>query len=224
MREEEMRKIRLLIVEKCPATRACVRALLDSRPDVEVVGEADSGREALTKSSALNPDIVLLNGSSIPEAAWPDFAETLAAGSPRVRALLTALGDDTVHLGSLLETTKSVMERSVSEDQLMSALSQRWGATLPTVERPEEVQHKRPPRAAEDLLTARSRLSPREREVLLLLAEGYTNQEIAERIFRSIKTVETYRANIKRKLGLSSRADIVRYAWAGASQLNCSEQ
>ena len=209
-----MRKIRLLIVEKCPATRACVRALLDSLADVEVVGEAGSEREALTKASAVNPDIVLLNGRSISETAWPDFAEKLAGGPPKVRALLTALGDDTVHFGSLLETTMSVMERSVSEDQLMSALSQRWGATLPTVKRPEEVQHRQPPSATDASLIRGSLLSPREHEVLLLLAEGYANREIAEKLFRSIKTVETYRANIKRKLGLTNRAEIVRYVRA----------
>lgn len=68
---------------------------------------------------------------------------------------------------------------------------------------------------ADELPLARCpRLSPREHEVLLLLADGYTNREIAEKIFRSIKTVETYRANIKRKLGLRKRAEIVRYVRA----------
>ena len=66
----------------------------------------------------------------------------------------------------------------------------------------------------EPWLAGRPRLSPREHEVLLLLADGYTNREIAEKIFRSIKTVETYRANIKRKLELRNRADMVRYVRA----------
>jgi len=105
----------------------------------------------------------------------------------------------------------------VSEDQLMSALSQRWGATLPTVKRPEEVQHRQPPSATDASLIRGSLLSPREHEVLLLLAEGYANREIAESIFRSVKTVETYRASIKRKLGLRNRAEMVRYVRAVGS-------
>jgi DNA-binding CsgD family transcriptional regulator len=103
----------------------------------------------------------------------------------------------------------------MSENHQMNALSSTQDTSLPKDSLPK-VPHRRPTGALEALLSRGPRLSPREHEVLLLLAEGYTNREIAEKIFRSIKTVETYRANIKSKLGLHSRAEIVRYVRAGA--------
>ena len=178
-----MRNIRLLIADENPIARSRIIASVKSHPAVEVVGEAASGREALSKASTVNPDVVLVNIRSILDTGWLDFVERLARESPTVRAVLTGHGNDTEHLGSMLESAASATE------QLVSKPSGTRG----------------PPS------TGGSLLSPREHQVLLLLAEGYTNREIAERIFRSVKTVEAYRAHIKKKLGLRNRADIVHY-------------
>jgi len=207
-----MKTIRLLIADKNPIIRARVRTLAESHPDIEVVGEAASGRELLSKASALNPDFVLVNEVSIPETAWLDFIETLAQKSPTIKAVLAGLRADTEDLGSLLKTAVSVVEQSVSKDRVMVGLSLRRDAALPIVA--GQSRGVQVPRATESPTAAVPLLSPREHEVLLLLAEGYTNREIAEKIFRSSKTVEAYRTNIKKKLGLHTRAEIMLYVRA----------
>jgi two-component system, NarL family, response regulator NreC len=193
-----MRKVRLFVADKNLATRDRIRVLAKSRPDIEVVGEASSGREALAKASVLNPDVVLVNPVSIPETAWLDFVEILAKRSPAMRAVLAGLRDEAEYLASLLGSAVSVMKQPLGEDRLTIGLLLDRGVASPT-------------RGTGSPPTSGSLLSPREHEVLLLLAEGYTSQEIAEKIFRSVKTVETYRASIRRKLGLRNRAEIVHY-------------
>ena len=101
----------------------------------------------------------------------------------------------------------------MSENHPTHELSSRQDASPPMARLPQ-LPHRRTPGATETQPSRGPRLSPREHEVLLLLADGYTNREIAEKIFRSIKTVETYRANIKRKLELHNRSEIVRYVRA----------
>ena len=209
-----MRTIRLLIADKNPIVRARIRTLAESHPDIEVVGEAASGRELLSKASALNPDVVLINVVSIPETAWLDFIEILAQQSPAIKAVLTGPRDDTEDLGSLLKTAVSVVEQSVSKDRVMVGLSLRRDPAPPIAGLPAELRDVPVPRATGSPTAAVPLLSRREHEVLLLLAEGYTNREIAERIFRSLKTVEAYRTNIKRKLGLRNRAEIVLHVRA----------
>ena len=162
-----MRRIRLLIVNKNPATRTHLKTLVAQCPAVEVVGEAGSGSEAIRKVSAVTPDVVLL--SVMLEASLSAYVEKLEA---------------TPGMGQTAQAREKAKILSNSAA------------------------------APEPPLVRGSLLSPREREVLLLLAKGYTNREIADRIFRSVKTVETYRASIKRKLGLRNRAEIFRYARA----------
>jgi two-component system response regulator NreC len=210
----KIKRIRLLIADKGPVVRARIKTLAESHPDIEVVGEAASGRELLSKASALNPDVVSVNVVSIPETGWLDFIEILAQKSPTIKAVLVGPRDDTEDLGSLLKTAVSVVEQSVSQDRVMVGLSLRRDAALPIAGLPHEPRDVQVPRATGPPTAAVPLLSPREHEVLLLLAEGYTNREIAERIFRSSKTVEAYRANIKKKLGLRTRAEIVLYARA----------
>jgi len=183
-----------------------------------VVGEAASGRELLTKASALNPDVVLVNAASIPEVAWLDFVEILAQNSPAMRGVLTSLRDDTEHLGSLLKTATQAMEQPLNKDRLTIALSVTRDAPARTAGSPEKFRGMQMPGAVEPSLRGGSLLSPREHEVLLLLAEGYSNREVAERIFRSVKTVEAYRASVKKKLGLRNRSDIVHYVRELGSQ------
>jgi len=209
-----IRKIRLLIADRNPIVRARIRTLAESHPDLEVVGEAASGRELLSKASALNPDVVFVNMVSIPETAWLDFIEILAQTSPAIKAVLAGPRDETEDLGSLLKTAVSVVEQSVSKDRVMVALSLRRDAALPIARLPDELLEVQAPSATGSPTATVPLLSPREHEVLLLLAEGYTNREIAERIFRSLKTVEAYRANIKKKLGLRNRAEIVLHVRA----------
>ena len=209
-----MRKIRLLIADKNPIVRARIRTLAESHPDIEVVGEAASGRELLSKASALNPDVVLINVVSIPETAWLDFIEVLAQKSPAIKAVLTGPRDDTEDFGSLLKTAVSVVEQSVSENRVMVGLSLRRDAALPTARLPGQSGDVPVPRATGSPTATVPLLSPREHEVLLLLAEGYTNREIAERIFRSLKTVEACRTNIRKKLGLRNRAELVLHVRA----------
>lgn len=215
-----MRKTRVLIADESPVARGRIRTLVKSRPDIEVAGEAASEAEALSKASALNPDVVLVNMRSIPQTAWLDFVQRLARESPTLRAVLTALPDDAEHLSSLLETVVSMRDQSANRERLTITLSLRRDATLPITGLPAKFQTVQMAAAAKPSSVTGSPLSSRERQVLLLLAEGHSNREIAKMIFRSVKTVEAHRANIKKKLGLRNRADIVSYVRAAGLRRN----
>jgi two-component system response regulator NreC len=211
-----MRKIRVLIVDDNPAARVRLAAAIKSRKNFEIVGEAAGGQEALSKASAINPDVVLVGVSSVLQTAWLSFCERIARESRSVKAVLTVRGEDTENLRSLIDTVATLMERPISKDRL-TIISPR-GEMPPPITMPAHSGASGKKEETTPQLRKKGRLSERERQILLLLAEGYNNREIADRIFRSVKTVEAYRANIRRKLGLQNRAEIVQYVRAQNSQ------
>jgi two-component system, NarL family, response regulator NreC len=200
--------VRVLVVDDRPSARAGFVLLVSAEDDLEAVGEAGSADDALAEARALRPDVIVLDVGLCKQT---DIVRALAQEHPPGKVLVLSVQDEPQDLREALELGASgyVLKQAV-ETELVSAIREvaaggryvppELGARLIAAETAERR------RAEEDPL------SDREREVLRLLALGHTNQEIAEKLFISVRTVEAHRAHIMQKLRLSTRADLVRYA------------
>lgn len=205
------KSIRILLVDDHALFRAGLRALLDSEPDMEVVGEAGDGEEALERAADLSPDVVIMD-ISMPRMSGLDATRILHERDPDLRIVILTQHAEEIYLFSVLQAGAMgyVMKRSAETD-LMDAIR--------VVHRGEVYLYPKAVRMVLDGVVRNegappriTTLSERELEVLKLTAEGYTNQEIGEKLFLSPKTVDTYRHRVMVKLDLTRRAELVRFA------------
>ena len=202
--------ITVLLVDDHAILRAGLRRVLDAEDDIEVVAEAESGERAIFEALETKPDVgvvdVVMPGKSGIEAT-PELLKAV----PTMKILVLSMQDDPRYVRAAFEAgasgyvLKEAADTEVVDAVRTVAAGERYvhpalGARLVAA----EVEERR--RAEADPL------SEREREVLRLLALGHTNQEIAQMLYISVRTAETHRAHIMQKLGLSSRAELVRYA------------
>lgn len=213
-----MAKIRILIADDHAVLRAGLRMLVGAQADMEVVGEAADGDEAVRRVLETRPDVALLD-ITMPGIGGIKAIERIRQEAPETRVLVLTMHDVPAYLRSVLAAGGSgyVVKRAADTELLSAIRAVHRGRTVldPTLA-VRVVQRGLGRRAATGALGATgapvSPLSQREREVLDLVAQGYTNQQIADRLGLSVKTVETYRSRLVEKLGLRSRADLVRYA------------
>ncbi|HHX38871.1 MAG TPA: response regulator transcription factor [Armatimonadetes bacterium] len=208
-------KIRLLLADDHAVLRSGLRLLLSEQPDMEVVGEAADGEEAIEKTRELNPDILLLD-ITMPGIGGLDALDRIKKECPQVRIVVLTMHDDESYMERVMASGGSgYVLKKAADTELISAIRavHQGGVYLhPSMTRALVNQLQRRSAAEERQSRLESKLSEREREVLKLIAEGYTNKEIADMIFLSVKTVETHKAHIMDKLELRSRAELVRYA------------
>ncbi len=204
-------KIRVLLADDHAMLRAGLRALINQEPDMEVIGEAGDGHEAVAKTIELKPDVVVMD-IAMPRMTGLEAISAIRQAGVESRILVLTMHDEHQYLMQVLRLGGDgyVLKRS-ADTELMQAIRavQAGGAFLY-------------PSAAKALLedylrhsddrAGLERLTEREREVLKLTAEGYTNQEIANKLVISVKTVDTYRSRIMVKLNLHRRSELVRYA------------
>ena len=204
--------IRILIADDHGVLRAGLRALLNAEPDLEVVGEAADGDETLRLTRILEPDIVLLD-ISMPGCGGIEATRRLKALRASARVLILTVHEDAGLLQAAIQAGASgyIIKRAV-ESELVNAIQ--------AVSRGDLYVHPAMTRAllaGTDALSPDDRVAvetptPRELEVLRLIAQGYTNRQIAGKLTISVRTVESHRANLMDKLGLRSRVELVRYA------------
>jgi DNA-binding NarL/FixJ family response regulator len=203
-------RIRVLVVDDHAVVRTGLRRILDAEKDIESVGEAPNAERALFEALELKPDIVLLD-VVMPGKSGIEAMPSLLKALPDTRVLVLSMQDDPRYVREAFEAGASgYVLKEAADTEVVDAVravagGERYvhpalGARLIAAESEERK------RAASDPL------SEREREVLRLLALGHTNQEIAAQLYISVRTAETHRAHIMRKLGLASRAELVRYA------------
>jgi len=201
--------IRVLICDDHALLRSGLRRLLETHPELEVVGEAAQAEQAIAEAAALQPDVVLLD-VTLPGRSGIDALPDLMSAAPQARVLVLSMQDDPSYVRRAFAAgAHGYLLKEAADEELLEAVREvaggrRYlhpllGARLAVAE-PEHGEDGSDP------------LSDREREVLRLLALGHTNQEIAKLLFISVRTAETHRAHVMRKLGLSTRAEIVRYA------------
>lgn len=200
-----MSRVRILIADDHALVRSGLRALLAAQPDFEVVGEAEDGVAVVERTRRLKPDVVVMD-LTMPGRGGIKATEDLRSECPDARVVVLTMHDDEayVHLARLAGAAGFVLKKSLATELIRAIQTVHAGKThFPDVELPT-----RPPIGRTPLQL----ITEREREVLTLVALGHTNPEIADKLHISEKTVETHRAHIVEKLGLQSRADLVRFA------------
>ncbi|HLN32050.1 MAG TPA: response regulator transcription factor [Gemmataceae bacterium] len=212
-----MAKIRVLIADDHAIVRAGLRMLINPQLDMEVVGEAANGHEALCQACDINPDVLTLD-LTMPGGGGLKILEGLRQACPQTRVLALTMHEESSYLRAVLAAGGSgYVAKSAVDSELLAAIrSVAQGRTFVTMNLSDSETHQvlgdRAARSASAPRAPIQLLSPREQEVLKLLAQGYTNHEVGTRLCLSVKTIETHRAHIVDKLGLRSRADLTRYA------------
>ena len=212
-----MGKIRVLIADDHAILRAGLRLLINYQPDMEVVREAPDGNEALRQAREANPDVLTLD-LTMPGGGGLKTLEGLRQACPQTRVLVLTMHEEPSYLRAVLAAGGSgYVAKSAVDGELLAAIrSVAQGRTFVTMNLSDNGTHQvlgdQPTHTESPLQAPVKLLSSREQEVLKLLAQGYTNQEVGTQLFLSVKTIETYRARLADKLGLRSRADLTRYA------------
>jgi two-component system response regulator NreC len=202
--------VRIVLVDDHKVVRAGLRMLLESEDGLDVVDEAGDIRDAVFKVRRHKPDLILLD-VLLPDGNGVDAIGSLQAEAPDARVLILSMEDDAHHVRKAFGNGASgYVLKDAAEDELVAAVREvssggrylhpELGARLVQADMLERERAQSDP------------LSEREREVLRLLAQGHTNQEIAQSLYISVRTAETHRAHIMQKLRLRSRADLVKYA------------
>ena len=200
------KKIRVMLADDHAILRAGLRMLLEAQPDMAVVAEAADGEEAIRRAGGSRPDVAVVD-LSMPGLSGVETLERLRREVPSTRLLVLTMHDDPGYARLALAAGASghVIKDAESTELLAAIRAVHRGRTF------VQVGSESPPTATLERAAA-PMLSPRERQVLGLLAHGHTNREVADRLSLSVKTVETHRARLSDKLGLHSRADLVRLA------------
>ena len=206
-------KIRVLLAEDHRTVREGVKLMLASQPDIECVDEAGDGRAAVRLAQQLRPDVVLMD-VSMPEMNGLRATEMLTELCPEVRVVALTRHTDRAYLQQLLEAGAAgyVLKQSDPSVLLQAVRSVAEGGSYLDPAITGKALEGYFGRKPSGLSAAAPAVSDRESEVLRHIALGYSNKEIAARLSLSVKTVEAHKANAMRKLEMTSRIDIVRYA------------
>jgi two-component system response regulator NreC len=211
-----VKAIRVLLVDDHKMFRAGIRALMSSQRDMDVVGEASTGEEALELTATMSPDVVLLD-IGLPGMGGIEVARRIRAEHPKVQILALTAHDRPEYFFEMLraEVAGYVLKEAAPTELFTAVRAAHSGEAYfyPSVARKLLNDYlRRASTSAGDERESYDGLTPREREVLKLIAEGYSNRDIAERLVISVNTVEVHRTRLMRKLDLHKRAELVKYA------------
>ncbi len=212
--ENQAEKIRVLIVDDHTILRAGLRMLLNAHPDIEVVGEASDGNQAVASAQRLQPDVILMD-IAMPECNGIEATRQIKRLMPETRVLVLTMHENEEYLFQVLRAGASgYILKEAADTELVTAIRVVYSGRFylsPSAQSIMVGDYLQRVRAGEER-DSYSALTEREREILKLVAEGYTNNQIAERLTISPKTVDTHRTHIMDKLNLHSRAELVKYA------------
>jgi two-component system response regulator NreC len=203
------KKVRVLLADDHAILRKGVRMMINSQPDMEVVGEAKTGREAIEEAHRLRPDVVIMD-VSMPELNGIEGTRQICDALPLTRVIGLSMHRDSVYVREILRAgARGYLLKDSEDDDLLRAIrSVAKGEAFisPAVADAVLTDYRRHVSNPVDLLTGR------EREILALIAEGKTNKEIANTLRLSVYTVESHRSSVMEKLNLHNTGDIVRFA------------
>jgi DNA-binding NarL/FixJ family response regulator len=206
-------KIRILLADDHTILREGIRSLLEEQADMAVVGEAEDGRWAVHLAGDMRPDVVLMD-IAMPLLNGLEATRQIKRAHPETRVLVLTMYDNEEYVRQMLEAGASgyVLKRAAASELVAAIRAVHRGEAVlsPAITRVvvedylrrEGVQHE----------TIANQLTPREREVLQLVAEGHTSREAAELLKVSLKTIQAHRASIMQKLDLHDRGELIKYA------------
>ena len=204
-----MSKIRIVLADDHSVVRQGFRRILEAQADMEIVGEAVNGREALESATKLSPDVVVMD-VAMPELNGIEATRRMGEAAPRTRVLALSMHKDSVYVREILRAGARgyLLKDAVDEDLIAAvrAVARGEGYLSPGVADAVLTDYRQHVTDPIDLLTSR------EREVLQLIAEGKTNKEIATTLNLSVYTVDAHRGRIMEKLNLHSTGELVRFA------------
>ena len=202
-------KIHILLADDHAVVRQGFKMILAAQPDMEIVGEAGNGREALDLAGQLQPDVIVMD-VAMPELNGIEATRRIADVSPRSRVLALSMHKDSVYVREILRAGARgyLLKDSIASDLLAAvrAIARGEGYLSPGVSDAVLNDYRRHVTDPIDLLTSR------EREVLQMIAEGKTNKDIATVLNLSVYTVDAHRGRIMEKLNVHSVTDLVRFA------------
>jgi two-component system response regulator NreC len=207
------KKVRVLIVDDHSIVREGVRMILSGQDDFDVVGEASNGREGVEIALRMKPDVVVMD-ISMPDMNGIEATAKIRAEMPDIEVLGLTMHEEDSYVFEMLKAGAAgyVLKRAASEDLVNAVRAAHQGHAFLYPSVAKMVVQDFLQRATTQDRQNLDGLTAREREVLTLIAEGMTNQQIAGKLYISIKTVQTHRAHIMEKLNLHDRTELVRYA------------
>jgi len=199
--------VRILIADDHGIVRSGIRLLLDRQPDMEVVAEAQDGVEALEKVISEKPDVAILD-VAMPRMTGLQATYEIKRQVPAAQVLILSMHDDERYLFEALRAGAAgyVLKRAADEDLVDAVRATARGEPFLTSSAQQSLIRQFLEQGRQPELT------PREQEIVKLIAEAHTNRDIAEILHLSEKTVESHRANVLQKLGMRDRVELVRYA------------
>lgn len=212
---EKDKAIRVLLADDHAVLRAGLRVLLNNEPDIEVVGEAGDGEEALRAIAQMTPDVVVLD-LIMPNIKGLDIIEQIIEKHPHTRVLVLTMHADTQYIRHVMKAGGAgyVLKSSADTELIKAIRVVAGGGSYLTPEATQVLisDYRDKPDPAPKEESGLDLLSDREREVLVMTALGYSSREIGELLFISPKSVDTYRQRLMEKLQLENRAELVQYA------------
>ena len=207
-------KIRILLADDHAVLRAGLKLLLNSEPDMEVIGEAADGWEVVRASRRINPDVVIMD-INMPGLNGVEATREICKLNPEIKILALTMYEDDGYIHQMLQAgAVSYVSKKAVDIELIDAIRSTYrGEQVIYSSKTSVVMAER--HSKNDVVTLGNqdvKLNQREIELLKLIAMGLTNQAIANKIHLSLKTIEDNKGHLKEKLGLSSRSELVRYA------------
>jgi len=211
-----MSETTIILAEDHHIVRQGLRALLEAEPDIQIVGEAANGLEAAQLAESRQPDVMIVD-LMMPGLNGLEVTRQVAQRSPHTQVIILSAFENEAYVTEALGSGAAgyVLKKSSAADLVQAVrevVAGRRYLSPSLSERAIEAYVRYVQQVRDSDLDPYETLTPREREVLHLAAEGHTNAEIAERLSISPRTVETHRANMMRKLGLRTSTDLIRYA------------
>jgi len=207
-----MSKIKVLVVDDHAMFRQGICALLRSYEDLEVVGEAEQGREAIEKVRELSPQVVLMD-IAMPIMGGLEATRRIQKEAPNTKVLVLTQYDDSEYVLSLVRSgARGYISKTATASELISAIRAVNAGNFFLHPSAAKTLVEEYLRRAGGEKNGYDRLTSREREILQLVAEGQTNREIADRLVIGVKTVLRHRTNIMEKLGFHNRTELIKYA------------
>jgi DNA-binding NarL/FixJ family response regulator len=206
-------KTRVLLADDFPVVRSGLRMVLDAEPDLEVVAEVDDGAEAVQRALSDDIDLAILD-VAMPRMTGLQAAEELHRRRPELRILILSMHDNEQYFFEALKAGASgyVLKSVANRDLVEACRATMRGEPFLYPAAVTALIRDYLERASRGEITPEDPLTPREQEVVKLIAEGHTSEEIAETLVISKKTVDRHRANILEKLGMRNRVELTRYA------------